>query len=181
MKERYCLDEVFHKLLDNSTLKLAYHIPGTDILCTHAGISTYWYNRALLEKPWDVAEEEPIISVKPHDPDAVAKLAQDINQYPHLGRLGFQDVYWDTYGYDRYQGPLWWRCMQEWGEGLQEEQMLRGFTQVMGHTQMRQLVDIKGTEIDVRGVFVDGLGSNWYTELTIQDDGSYEFKQKSIY
>lgn len=134
MLRLYNLNEVFHELLDKSKLKLAYHIPGTDILCIHAGISIYWYNHALLGKPWDVAETEPVISDKPHDSDAVGKLAQEINQYPYIGGLGFQSVSWDTYGYDRHQGPLWWRCLQDYGEGLQEDQMLRGFTQVMGHT-----------------------------------------------
>lgn len=180
MAERYNLNEVFHELLDKSKLKLAYHIPGTDILCVHAGISHYWYNTHILKKNWDVATREPVISIKPHDPEAVAELARELNQYPHVGSLGFVEGPFDVYGYDRHQGFLWWRCMTEWGEGVQEDDMLEGFTQVMGHTQVRKLLDLKGKNRDVRGVFVDGLGSDWYTELTINEDSTYEFKQIDI-
>ena len=180
MAHMYNLNEVFHELLDSSKLKLTYHIPDTDILCVHAGISHYWYNINLLHKNWEQATVEPVISIKPHDSNAVGFLAQQLNQYEYLGNLGFADGPWDVYGYDRHQGPLWWRCMTEWGEGLQEDDMLGGLTMVMGHTQMRCLSDRVGHDRDVRGVFVDGLGSNWYTELTIQDDNTYKFKQVNI-
>ena len=180
MQEHYKLDEVFHNLLENKTLQLAYHIPGTDILCIHAGLSHYWYNMWILGKDWDIAANEPIISIKPHDPEAVEELANKLNSFNRYGLLEFQDGPFDVYGYDRHQGFLWWRCMTEWGEGLQEDDMLGGFTQVMGHTQIRVLRDVKGESRDVRGVFVDGLGSDWYTELTVNEDGTYDFKQIDI-
>ena len=181
MAERYNLNEVFHRLLNESKLKLAYHISNTDILCVHAGISHYWYNTHILGKDWDVAMKEPVISIKPHDPEAVANLAQQLNQYSHPEYLGFVDGPFDVYGYDRHQGFLWWRCMTQWGAGLQEDDMLGGFTMVMGHTQVRELLDLYSPSRDVRGVFVDGLGSDWYTELIINDDGgTYEFKQVDI-
>lgn len=180
MQEHYSLDETFHKLLKERVLQLAYHVPDTDILCIHAGLSHFWYNLYILKKGWDVAAKEPVISIKPHDPKAVKELADQLNSFTDYSFLGFQDTSYDVYGYNYHQGFLWWRCMTEWGMGLQEDEMLGGFTQVMGHTQIAKLLDVKGEHRDVRGVFVDGLGSGWYTELNIEDSGDYGFTQVNI-
>jgi len=166
-------------LIENGTLQLAYAVPKTDIVCIHAGISQAWYNIYLLKRSYEQFLTEPVVSV---EPDGVEDLAKKMIEYGkgQTQSLGFNTDTRDYYGYDPQQGPLWWRCLNDYiyGDyGLQEKDMLQGITQVMGHTQVKNLVKIKGK--NVTGVFVDGLGSNWYTELEVSETG-YEFKQVKL-
>lgn len=174
---KFRVGEVFEKLLHDDVLLLGYTVPGTKLFFSHATISVPWYNEFILGKTRSEMEEAPVLAV-PDLEEARVRLEVVMNQIP-IESYGFADVYWDVYGYDPSNGPLWWRCMNQYGTGLQEENILRGIFQVNGHTQVRglQVVDNKD---GVQVALVDILGQNKYTEISITETGS-SIEDKEIY
>lgn len=179
-KVYYKIGERFEELLKDGTLQAAYSLPHDKIFFTHASISVRWYNIHVLKKSFSEWLEAPVIGIK--DPADLLKLEVILNDLAirKPETFLFQDVKLDNYGYEPDQGPYWWRAFDPYSvdPALQKGNVLGGFTQVSGHTQFRKLVRLTDEKGDV--VFVDGLGSNWYTELILEDGKEPEFKQINI-
>lgn len=171
-RKEFGVVEKFKELLKDGTLRAAYSID--DVFFVHASISVPWYNFYILNKTTEEIQEAPKLGVE--DPlDLEVKLCAALLKSPQI--FDFKSVSWDMYGYSPVQGPFWWRSFSPVSDGLQKG-VLGGIIQVNGHTQVRNLLDWP-IEENGRVVFVDGLGSNWYTELTI-DGHEKTFKQVQI-
>ena len=176
LNSEYSLGEKLQNLLNLGILQIAYTEPGTDLFFVHSTLSARWYNLHVLHKNVLDAEESGVIEIAPSD-QARLQLEARLNDLP-IETYCFADVYWDVYGYDERQGPLWWRCLNQWGEGLQEKYIMRGITQVNGHTQ-RPGLEVYNCESGAKVALVDILGKNKYTEIEIAD-GTVRFTEKSI-
>lgn len=177
---QYHVGDRLQKALEDGLIEAAYCEPNTDLFFIHATLSMRWYNFHVLGKPFSVSEEEGVSSVGPSESDrltVVAKINNLLLDKPEA--FYFDGPGWDVYGYTNTQGPLWWRCMNEWGSGLQEEYILRGIYQICGHTQVPDL-DLNVCESGAKVAFVDLLGSDRYTEITINDNNEYFFEEKKI-
>lgn len=170
---KFRVGEVFEKLLHDDTLLLAYTVLGTNLFFTHATISVPWYNLHILGKTRAEIEEAPVLAIQNSDEERL-RLEVAMHQIP-IESYGFYDGnYYDVYGYDPHNGPLWWRCLNEYGEGIQDSNVLKGILQVNGHTQVRKLTKFGNVAL------VDTLEQGTYTEIDIRDDGSYTFIEKTI-
>lgn len=174
---KFRVGETFEKLLHDDVLLLGYTVPGTRLFFSHATISIPWYNRFILGKTKSEIEEAPVLAV-PDLEEARVRLEVVMNRIP-IESYAFTDAYWDVYGYDPSNSPLWWRCMNQYGDGLQVENILKGLIQVNGHTQMRELRSQYIGE-DSAVVLVDILEQNKYTEINVSDEG-ISFIEKSLW
>lgn len=179
MAVHYKIGERFEEMLKAGTLQIAYTEPGTDLFFIHSTLSAKWYNLHVLHKNALEAQESGIIEIAPTE-KARLELEVQLNNLNPLA-YDFSDVYWDVYGYDESQGPLWWRCMNQYGYGLQEGWIMRGITQVNGHTQRNGLETYR-CKSGCQVVLVDILGKGKYTEIVFSDLGNgYDFVEKNIY
>lgn len=161
----YPVAEMFKVGLEAGTLQIAYRIPGTNFVFTHAGLSVTWYNQHILGRPVDSKEDlYPTVS-------DIDMLVAKLNTLP-IEEYAFVDIYWDSYGFSPFQGPLWWRVETRSGEGFQEDEILEGIVQVNGHTQQWHLKELPG-----RVVLVDILGQGRYVEL---DTETGKFTEQQI-
>lgn len=173
---KFRVGETFEKLLHDGVLLLGYAMQGTNLFFSHATISVPWYNTHILGKSRSEREEAPVLAI-PDLEEARLELEAAMHTIP-IESYGFTDASWDVYGYDPSNGPLWWRCMDQYGTGLQEENILRGIFQVNGHTQVRDLWVVERNGIQV--ALVDILEQDKYTEIETFGVGEYTFTEKEI-
>lgn len=119
-------DDVKNWFLNNT--QWVYCIPDTNIVCSHAGISTRWegYLKAI--------DEDRI-----GDPMTIFDV---INTFPPSELFGFTDDNpFDTYGESKTQPCTWIRpyTLMQYG--------LKGFIQVVGHTRVDHICNLKEEEI----------------------------------
>lgn len=163
--DQYPVAEMFKAGLEAGTLQIAYRIPDTNFVFTHAGLSVTWYNQHVLGRYADAKED-----LYPEVQD-IDKLVEKLNTLP-VESYEFVDIYWDSYGFSPYQGPLWWRVETRSGEGFQEDEILGGIVQINGHTQQWHLKELPG-----RVALVDILGQGKYVEL---DTETGKFTEQNI-
>lgn len=150
---QYPIQEMFKVGLEAGTLQIAYNLPGTKYVFVHAGISIRWYNCYVLERKGNNPED-----LYPEVQDA-EKLVSELNNLP-MSVYKFQRASNDSYGFSPIQGPLWWRPETRFGNYCQDEEVLQGIIQVIGHTQKPYLVNYSN-----RVWMVDILGQGKYVEL----------------
>lgn len=158
----YVFRKELEQALEENLLQVAWQLPGTNIVFTHAAISSWWYNHRILGRTW---KDEEIQEVELNQ---IPELVRILNTtlYSHKQAFQFGDASWDVYGYDFCNGPLWWRLDPRNLKGR-----LRGIFQVNGHTQQEQLT--QGEEY----ALVDLLRIWRVVELEVKEEALYSFKE----
>lgn len=178
--QKYKLNDLLEEGLKDGTFQVAYNLPHTDLFFVHATVSVRWYNLNILHNHFNAFREDGVTSIGSHESDRL-KLETQLNELLRSTpeAFYFDGPIWDMYGYADTQGPLWWRSMTEDRRGLQERSILKGIYQINGHTQVPDL-DLNVCEGGAKVAFVDLLGSDKYTEITVQDNFQYYFTEKKI-
>jgi hypothetical protein len=124
-------------------LQMAYQFD--DILCTHAGVSETFMDKAFGKNEWSIdniaTDLNELFKYKP----LAFTFASFINEYE----------YSDPYGDDIRQSPIWVRPKSLQKDGVDKKKLI----QVVGHTQQSQ-IDIKGKATGGRYYFIDVLGTS---------------------
>lgn len=120
--------ELLEMALNNGYLRIAWNLPNTNIVFTHAGLSAHWVARHIIQDD-DLDNNHEGLTIPFYQiPELIHQLNIAIYSRPEIFRFG--DCPWDYYGYDSFNGPLWWRITSE-----NQKDALGGIFQINGHTQ----------------------------------------------
>ena len=145
------MKENLNRFLSNT--QWIYQIPGTNIICSHAGIGEYFLNECKKYVESDGATQSVLNLINTIEPNDL---------------FGFTGDRFDNYGYSKTQPCTWIRPV------TLSECAIKGYTQVVGHTRVNK--PYRNTTFN--GEYFWLCDSLYYNNYLVIDNG--EFKPKHL-
>jgi len=148
---------------NRANLKIAYRF--SNILCTHAGVSSDFMDK-VFEEDWTT--------------DSIVSDLEDLFRYkPFVYEFGYlieEGKPVNPYGDDKLQSPIWIRERSLF-KSNKERPIKKELIQIYGHTGIKKM-DIKGKSTGGRYYNIDTLGTS--LEYIIHNGDSLEFKKLKL-